>query len=102
VIGEFSHDNNYTLSLDDDDVEPGPGRASMLIVEPFILLPTTQIVKTFPCARSAMFQHQFKGQSSDINYALVLGNVIHNVFQRILEQMDFRQSALDVIIKKSV
>jgi len=51
IIGEFAAGNNFSLILDDDE-ELGSGKASMLIVEPFILLPTTQIVKAFPCARS--------------------------------------------------
>jgi len=40
--------------------------------------------------------------SSDINYALVLGNVIHNVFQQILEHMNFRNDELEKIIKESM
>ena len=73
----------------------------MLILEPFILIPTTQIVKAFPCSRQAFLGHQFKGLSSDINYALVIGNVIHNVFQRILELMDFTVKTLNKIIQQA-
>ena len=40
--------------------------------------------------------------SSDINYALVLGNVIHNVFQQILEFMDFRQQTLEKLVKHAI
>jgi hypothetical protein len=81
VIGTFSPENQYKLTLDDNENDMGPHKASMIILEPYILIPTTQIVKAFPCARSAILNHQYKGMSSDINYALVLGNVIHNVFQ---------------------
>ena len=49
--------------------------ATLLIVEPNILIPTTQITNAFPCVRKAYLDHQFK--TKDINYALVLGNIIH-------------------------
>ena len=54
--------------------------ANFVIVEPHILIPTTQIVKAFPCTRKAFLSNQYNGISGDINYALVLGNVIHEVF----------------------
>ena len=94
VIGNYSPENLFSLTLDDNEEDDGPHKARMMILEPYILIPTTQRVKAFPCARSAFLSHQFKGMSSDINYALVLGNVIHNVFQQILETMDFRQDKL--------
>ena len=74
----------------------------MVIVEPHILIPTTQIVKAFPCTRKAYLSNQFKGIHGDINYALVLGNVIHAIFQDILAQMDFRKNAIDKIIKEAI
>jgi hypothetical protein len=40
--------------------------------------------------------------SSDINYALVLGNVIHNVFQQILEKMDFRKDKLAEMVNSAI
>ena len=52
----------------------------MIIVEPHVLIPTTQIVKAFPCVRRAYLSHQYKS-TTDINYALVLGNIIHEIFQ---------------------
>lgn len=66
----------------------------MVIVEPHIMIPTTQIVKAFPCTRKAYLSQQFKGTSGDINYALVLGNVIHGIFQEILAAMDFRRETI--------
>ena len=53
VLGTFSPENKFTLTLDDNEEDSGPHKASMLIVEPYILIPTTQIVKAFPCSRSA-------------------------------------------------
>ena len=77
-------------------------KASMVIVEPHILIPTTQIVKAFPCTRKAYLSNQFKGIQGDINYALVLGNVIHAIFQDILAQMDFRRETINKIIKDAI
>ena len=46
--------------------------------------------------------NQFKGMSGDVNYALVLGNIIHSIFQSILETMDFKLESLNKTIKNSV
>lgn len=97
VIGTYSKHNNFHLIINDNIEESlesqqyrvSSNRASMIIVEPHILIPTTQIVKAFPCVRKAYLGNQFKGLSGDINYPLVLGNVIHTIFQSILECMDF-------------
>ena len=76
--------------------------ASMIIVEPYILIPTTQIVTAFPCVRKAFLSNQYKGLAGDVNYALVLGNIIHQVFQDILQKMDFRQSTINKFIHDAV
>jgi len=55
-------------------------KASMIIVEPQIMIPTTQIVNAFPCVRKAYLSNQFKGMSGDVNYPLVLGNIVHAIF----------------------
>ena len=104
VIGTFCKQNEFHLRIDDNNeekIEPVK-KASMVIVEPHILIPTTQIVKAFPCTRKAYLSNQFKGIHGDINYALVLGNVIHAIFQDILAQMDFRKTAIDKIIKEAI
>jgi hypothetical protein len=74
----------------------------MLIVEPQILIPTTQIVKAFPCARKAYLNNQFKSLSGDINYALVLGNIVHAIFQAILQCLDFRKETIDKIVEDAI
>ena len=57
IIGNFSKSNNFHLRIDDNIEEKDEvvlsGKASMVIVEPHILIPTTQIVKAFPCTRKA-------------------------------------------------
>lgn len=91
MIGTFTKENKFTLSIDDNSATDAAqledfkkSKATMIIVEPYILIPTTQIVKAFPCVRKAFLSNQYKGLSGDLNYALVLGNVIHQVFQDIL------------------
>ena len=68
-------DDNY----DDTSKEAKIAKASMVIVEPYVLIPTTQIVKAFPCTRKAYLSNQYKGIHGEINYVLVLGNVIHSI-----------------------
>ena len=106
VIGTFCKQNEFQLRIDDNNEDEGEDaqvmKASMVIVEPHILIPTTQIVKAFPCTRKAYLSNQFKGIQGDINYALVLGNVIHAIFQDILAQMDFRRETINKIIKLAI
>ena len=73
----------------------------MIIVEPHILIPTTTIVNSSPCTRKAFLSSQFKG-ISPIGYPLVLGNVIHGIFQSILQCMDFKSETLDSIINGAI
>lgn len=42
-------DDNY----EDTSAQAKVAKASMVIVEPYIMIPTTQIVKAFPCTRKA-------------------------------------------------
>ena len=59
-------------------LNPEIDQATMIIVEPNILIPTTSIVQAFPCVRKSYLSKDFK--SSSVNYPLVLGNVIHAIF----------------------
>jgi hypothetical protein len=52
--------------------------------------------------RKAFLSNQYKGLSGDINYALVLGNVIHEIFQDILQQMDFRHATIEKTIQSAI
>lgn len=59
-------------------------------------------MKAFPCTRKAFLSTKFSGIQGDVNYALVLGNIIHSVFQSILESMDFRLGSISKIVKNSI
>ena len=107
IIGTFNKANNYHLRLDDNNERLSEKqksiKATLIIVEPHILIPTTQIVKAFPCTRKSFISKQFSGSATcKINYALVLGNVVHEIFQGILDKMDFRQASLNEIVRKAV
>ena len=85
VIGEYKKENKFHLYLGDDWTQKvaekdSNNKASMIIVEPQILIPTTQIVNAFPCVRKAVLANQYKSLSGDINYPLVLGNIVHDIF----------------------
>ena len=41
VIGTFTPMNRFTLTLDDNEEDEGSHKARMLILEPYILIPTT-------------------------------------------------------------
>jgi len=101
VIGTFSSHNNFRLLIDDNE-ESHADKASLLIVEPSILIPTTKITNAFPCIRKAFLGHQFKSLQGDVNYPLVLGNIIHQIFQQILEKMDFKKETVNKIIKDAI
>ena len=77
-------------------------KASMVIVEPHILIPVTKIVSSFPCVRSAYLGAQYKNLENEIGYPLVLGNVVHTIFQSILEQMCFKHESINLAIKSAI
>ena len=90
IIGTFTKENNFTLILDDIPVESDQQkseRARFLVLEPEILIPSTSISTASPCPRVPLFRELFKNAEGDPNYALILGNVVHLVFQKILENI---------------
>jgi hypothetical protein len=64
VIGTFNKANQFHLNMDDNQPENqedlkkySESNANLIIVEPHILIPTTQIVKAFPCTRKAFLSN---------------------------------------------
>jgi hypothetical protein len=89
VIGRFNKANQYTLVLDDqvdadDDDTAGEASARFLILDPFIMISSTTLVTSFPCVRRSLFADAFQSSVGDFSYALVIGNIIHDAFERIL------------------
>ena len=66
---------------DDDD---SSSNANFLILEPFVKISSTSIVSSFPCVRKSLFSDSFRSSNNDFGYALVLGNIVHDAFERIL------------------
>lgn len=89
VIGRFTKSNQYTLVLDDqvdgEDEESNDQSAQFLILEPFIMIASTTIVSSFPCVRKSLFSDSFKNSIGDFGYPLVIGKIIHDAFERILQ-----------------
>ena len=90
IIGVFNHKNNFRLILDDIPIEKDEEksvRGRFIILEPDILIPSTSISTAFPWPRVPLLRELFKNSEGDPKYALTFGNVVHLVFQRILENL---------------
>ena len=104
VIGEFNHENQYHLELSDDISEEEAkknDKARFLILEPEILLPVTTIVKSFPCIRKPYIDMLFK-ENSKQNYACILGTIVHQIFQQLLEINDFSKESVESIKREAI
>jgi len=98
VLGVYSKKNGYTLTLDDmlpEDPEEQESYARFLVVEPFVMITSTSIMNSFPCVRKSVFQDQFRTSNWDINYPLVLGNILHIAFEQLITSQDFQPEHLD-------
>ncbi|CDW90542.1 dna replication atp-dependent helicase dna2 [Stylonychia lemnae] len=101
IIGQFKKSNQYTLTLDDDEPDPETG-ALYLILEPYILIPSTTIVSSFPCVRRSIFADQFRTNLGDFEYPLVIGNIIHEAFERVILKQRFDDEYLEQVYKESM
>ena len=80
VIGTFSHQNDYELSLTPRYArKAGTEYANMLIVEPLILVPVTTIVGCMSCDRETVLKRDFKDECP-FSYPPILGNIVHEIF----------------------
>ena len=111
VIGKFTKLNNYTLTLDDADEDTHDGEANtihestmakFIILEPKIMISTTNIITSFPCVRKSLFSDTFRNTNSDFSYPLVIGNIIHDSFEVIIQEMNFDEKRLDEIFTKAI
>ena len=95
VIGKFAKANNYTLTLDSEEVDTESGDAqtepksskyaSFVIIEPKIMISTTAIVTSFPCVRKSVFSENFRNTATDFSYPLVIGNILHDCFETLIQ-----------------
>lgn len=83
VIGTFSAETSFhlTLSLKTGNNQKGGNKlATMLVVEPLILIPVTTIVGASDCARDTMLKRDYKDDTR-MRWPTIFGNIIHEVFQ---------------------
>ncbi len=71
------------MTLDDEESDNETG-AQFIILEPNIMISCTSIVSSFPCVRRSIFQDQFRSTTNEFEYPLVIGNIIHETFERLL------------------
>ncbi len=83
VIGTFKKSNHFKLSLEDSYQENDDKLAKFIIVEPIIMISATQIVRHH-CDRNSVLADKFKLNSSTYLYPILLGNIIHEVFEKIM------------------
>jgi hypothetical protein len=102
VIGTYSQENNFTLT-----VAPSYHRkenvqyADMVVVEPQILVPATMINNATSCERKAFLQRDFK-EAEPFSYPATLGNIVHAIFQAMLDEKAFSMEKIKPIVDRSV
>ena len=70
--------------MDAEDDDSSDSNAQFLVLEPFVMISSTSIVSSFPCVRRSLFSDSFRSSVSEFSYSLVLGNIIHDAFERLL------------------
>jgi len=88
--------------VDNDEEECSDQNARFLILEPFIMITNTSIVSSFPCVRRSLFSDSFKCSQRDFSYALVIGNIIHDAFERILIANNFEVEFLEKVFRQAM
>lgn len=66
------------------------------------MISSTSIVSSFPCVRRSLFSDSFRSSVTDFGYALVIGNIIHDAFERILQTRNFEKPYLDSVFKQAM
>ena len=94
VLSETLEEDESEDTLDfteDEDTEDGENsnvshqnQAKFIILEPKIMISTTNIVNSFPCVRKSLFSDTFRNTNGDFSYPLVIGNIIHDSFESII------------------
>ncbi|CAI2368332.1 unnamed protein product [Moneuplotes crassus] len=104
VIGRMTSLNNFQLIYDDmeytTDYEGKKGEC--IILEPKLLVSSTDISTTIPCARVPLMKNMFNNCEGPPKFPLIYGNMVHMVFQKMLELKEFSEVTVHKIIKESI
>lgn len=60
--------------------------ATLLVLEPDTLVPSTSLAASLSCARRAVLRTLVRSSTGDVGKALLYGNVLHTTFQTLLER----------------
>jgi hypothetical protein len=90
VIATFAEDSKYSVCVDDEG-------DNYVILDPDYGVTCTQIVGSYPCVRRAVFQEMFK--QAQVGYALILGNILHAVFEHKVQQREMEEPDRDLVQK---
>ena len=66
------------------------------------MISTTNIVNSFPCVRKSLFSDTFRNTNADFSYPLVIGNIIHDSFEIIIQEMNFDEARLEEVFRKAI
>lgn len=66
------------------------------------MISSTSIVSSFPCVRRSLFSDSFRSSVSDFGYPLVVGNIIHDAFERILQAQNFETEFLEEVFRHAM
>jgi hypothetical protein len=63
------------------------------------MITNTAIVSSFPCVRRSLFSDSFRSSMRDFSYALVIGNIVHDAFERMLIAQNFDLGYLEAMFR---
>ena len=66
------------------------------------MISSTSIVSSFPCVRRSLFSDSFRSSATEFGYPLVIGNIIHEAFERILQAQNYENSYLEDTFKQAM
>lgn len=102
MIGTYSNENGYTLTVAPTYFhKQGITYANMVIVEPDVLVPTTMINNATSCERTAILKRDFK-DTEPYSYPATLGNIIHGIFQAMLDEKAFQMEKIKPIVESNI
>uniref|UniRef100_T1IXE8 DNA replication ATP-dependent helicase/nuclease n=1 Tax=Strigamia maritima TaxID=126957 RepID=T1IXE8_STRMM len=89
---------NILSTFDSNQVATIDNTNGLIIVNPDHLLSGTSVVSSLFCMRKSVLMEQFRG-SDPANFIMVIGSLIHQIFQEALCKQAFTAQAIGVISK---